>query len=133
MATEIKRGLTPSDIADMLDRGELDPETPFELVDGEIVWLIPAKSYHGLVTMTISGTLFPFSQQIGAVLFSEATGYLVGKERQQLRSPDVGMVLKERRHIIDPDSWVSAAPDLAVEVLSEGQEGEAYATEKVPE
>ena len=56
-----------------------------------------------------------------------------GERRQQLRSPDVSLVVKERVHLINPEGWVAEAPDLAVEVLSQDEYGEAYARVKVPE
>src|SRR5262249_22182080 len=53
---------------------------------------------------------------------------------QNIRSADVSLTLKERRHIFEGSRlWATEAPDLAVEVISAEQYGEPYARQKVPE
>jgi Uma2 family endonuclease len=125
--------LTPQDVLDMVNRGELRTDQPWELVDGEIVWLAASKSLESAVCAEIMLLVGPFAKSIGARLFDSSGGFAVGEHRQQLRSPDVSFVLKDRRHLINPDGWVAGAPDLAVEVLSQDEYGQAYARVKVPE
>jgi Uma2 family endonuclease len=125
--------LTPQDVLDMINRGELETDRPWELVDGEIVWLAASKSYESQVCVRISGVLLPFADSIGARLFDSSGGFTVGENRQQLRSPDVSLVIQERTYLINPEGWVAEAPDLAVEVLSQDEYGQAYARVKVPE
>jgi Uma2 family endonuclease len=125
--------LTPQDVLAMVNRGELPIGQPWELVDGEIVWLAASKSLESQVCMRIGGVMLPFADSIGARLFDSSGGFTVGERRQQLHSPDVSLVVKERLHLIDPEGWVAGAPDLAVEVLSQDEYGEAYARVKVPE
>ena len=117
----------------MLNRGELCSDQPFELVDGEIIWLSLSKRREGEVSLIISATVFPFARSIGARMFDSSTGFTVGARLQQLRGPDVSLVTKERANLIPEDGWIAGAPDLAVEVLSRGEYGEAYARSKVPE
>ena len=125
--------LTPQDVLEMIDRGELLADEPFELVDGEIVWLSLSKPRESETCGIIFGTLFPFARAIGARIFDPSGGFMVGERLQQLRGPDVSLVTTERAHLINLDGWVAGAPDLAVEVLSPGEYGEAYARTKVPE
>ncbi len=129
----VKPLLTPYDIERMPERGELDPDAFFELVDGEIIWLAPAHSEHGRVCSTITVRLGPFAESIGAALLDGQTGFMVGERRQQLRCPDVALVTRERLHILPRKGFAREAPDFAVEVLSDDQMGEAYAKPKVAE
>lgn len=117
----------------MLDRGELCRDEAFELVDGEIIFVPRSKPRESETSGIILATLFPFARSIGARMLDSSGGFLVGEQLQQLRGPDVSLITKERAHLIDPAGWVRGAPDLAVEVLSPGEYGEAYARAKVPE
>jgi len=125
--------LTPQDVLDMVNRGELLTDQPWELVDGEIVWLTASKGRESQICIRLIRMMGPFADAIGAMMFDSSAGFTVGEHRQQLRCPDVSLVTKERAHIINLDGWASEAPDLAVEVLSEGEYGEAYARTKVTE
>lgn len=133
MAIVMTKRLTPQDVLDMVNRGELPTDDPWELVDGEIVWLTRSKFREARICAEISGILYPFAKTIGAELVDSSGGFMVGEHLQQLRSPDVSLVVKERRHLIDPDGWVAGAPDLSVEVLSQEQYGDVYARTKVQE
>ncbi len=129
-----KQLLKPKDIELMLKRGEISPDSNWELVDGEIVWLSPANRYHAQVCAAITAALWAFAQRIGARVLAGDPGFLVGAEHQQLRGPDVAVVSKERLDIIERSStWGQEAPDLAVEILSPEQHGETYARPKVAE
>jgi Uma2 family endonuclease len=126
--------LRPDDVARMVKSGEIDPDAIWELVDGEIVWLSPTNTHHGRVCAAIVVALAPFAERIGAALLCNDPGFAVGQWHQQLRGPDVALVIRERLDIVDPSrTWGSEAPDLAVEVLSPEQHGEAYARTKVAE
>jgi Uma2 family endonuclease len=125
--------LSPEDVLEMLNRGELSTDQPWELVDGEILWLTASKARESQACVRIIVALNPFAGAIGATIFDSSAGFMVGESRQQLRCPDVSLVVKERAHLINPEGWVAEAPDLAVEVLSQGEYGEVYARTKVPE
>lgn len=115
----------------MLDSGEIPPDRDFELVDGEIIWLTLPSQYHNAVIMAILRHLIPFADAIGARPGSEGLGFRLG---QNLRAPDVSLILKDRLAIARGQRrWAIEAPDLAVEVLSPEQYGEPYARQKVPE
>jgi Uma2 family endonuclease len=123
-----------ADVERMLKCGEIDPDALWELVDGEIVYLSPTNPYHGQVEVAIAIALAPFANMIGAALMAGDAGFTVGRKREQLRGPDIALVSRNRSHIISRDkTWGTEAPDLAVEVLSPEQHGEAYARPKVAE
>jgi Uma2 family endonuclease len=126
--------LKPAEVERLLKCGEIDREARWELVDGEIVDLAPTSPRHGQICIAIIEALLPFARRIGAKLFTADTGFLVGALREQLRAPDLALVSRERLHIVEGDrAWATEAPDLAVEVLSPEQHGEAYARGKVAE
>lgn len=117
----------------MVNRGELLTDQPWELVDGEILWLTASKARESQTCVRILMALGAFATRIGATLFDSSAGFMVGERHQQLRCPDVSLVTAARAHLINPEGWIAAAPDLAAEVLSQGEYGEAYARTKVPE
>ena len=129
---EVKQLLTPADVERMLLSGELDWDDSFELVNGEIVPVAPVHSPHSRVCIRIIVALDPFARSIGAKLLDSSVGCIVGEHRQQLRAPDVSLISRERLSILT-GGFVQGAPDLAVEVLSGGQHGEAYARPKLAE
>jgi len=118
----------------MLASGEIESESRFELVDGEIVWLSIPGRIHGQVCAAIVVALGPFARAINALLMVHGPGYRTGASRQNLRDPDISLVTREREAMFSTrPGWASDAPDLAVEVLSPDEYGEAYARAKVPE
>jgi len=117
----------------MLARGELSFDDQFELVDGEIVYLAPVFDPHSTTCVLISAELVPFARLAGGRVLDSSAGFMVGAELQQLRCPDVSFVSNERLKILRGTGFARGAPDLAAEVLSEGQHGEAYARPKLGE
>jgi len=102
-----------------------------ELIDGELVEMAPSFGLQGGIGSQILVALAVFAKLHGGLVADASTGFRVGRDHQELRSPDVSY-LKAGRMARLPDSFVDGAPDLAVEVLSERQVGLAYARSKVP-
>lgn len=126
--------LTPDDVGRMFKAGELDREAQFELVNGEIIWVTFPSLYPNRVVGAIYVLIAQFAEGIGGVAFSDGAGFRVGRDRMNIRGPDVALVSRERRHIVPRDAnWGADAPDLCVEVLSPEQGGEAYAHPKITE
>jgi len=128
-----KRRLTPAEAEAKVRNGELPEDGSWELMEGLVVPVVPAKSYHGEVCLEIGAVIRPWAREIGAKMFDGQTGFIVGQHRQQVRSPDVSLVTKERLHIVPDDGFVREAPDLAIEVLSDEQFAESYALAKISE
>ena len=129
----VKTRLTALEAEEAVLCGRLPADGSWELVEGEVVPVMPTEGYHGEVCVEIISVLRPVARQIGAKMFDGQTGFIVGGEREQVRMPDVSLVTRERLHIVPTRGFVRGAPDLAVEVLSEGQFGEAYALAKISE
>jgi Uma2 family endonuclease len=93
----------------------------YELVDGELV-VSPAGGRHGKVTVRLVVRLGGFveSHDLGHV-FDSSTGYVLpGGNR---RAPDVSFVASGRFPGEDvPRGFIELPPDLAVEVLSPGDD-----------
>ncbi len=94
----------------------------YELVKGELRKMSPSGSRHGAVVMNISLLL---GQHVKAnhlgVVFAAGTGFVLARDPDTVRAPDVAFVRRERIGPEGiPEKFWPGAPDLAVEVLSPG-------------
>lgn len=89
----------------------------YELVRGELKKMSPAGWNHQRIIMRISRHLANYvaDHKLGEVVPSE-TSFLLGRNPDSVRCPDVAFVRAER--VIDTDLYFPGAPDLAVEVMS---------------
>jgi Uma2 family endonuclease len=94
----------------------------YELVAGELRRMTPAGWKHGMV----GGRLVPLlgehvrKHDLGAVLLAE-TGFLLARDPDTVRAPDIAFIRKERIPVSEPDeAFWPGPPDLAVEVVSPG-------------
>jgi len=132
MAIEIRKNLTPDDVLRMIRCGDIDSDAVVELVDGELIELAATGFQGGKVSVRIVVALGVFSQTAGGWVLDSSTGFKVGSNHLQLRSPDASYIAPGRAEPED-DAFIDGAPDLAVEVLSPDQYGPAYARTKVRE
>lgn len=92
----------------------------YELINGVLQTMAPAGSSHGYVANLLGSLLTAFVQarRLGAV-FAAETGYLLTRDPDTVRAPDVSFVQKKRIPKDGlPEAFWPGAPDLAVEVLS---------------
>jgi Uma2 family endonuclease len=92
---------------------------PSALIEGELVRMSPTGYRHGWVASNVDRALGVYlkSNKIGRVTTSEA-GFLISRNPDTVRAPDVAVVRMERIPPGGPKSFFEGAPDLAVEVLS---------------
>lgn len=92
----------------------------YELVDGEVV-VSPAGYRHGKIALRISRRLETHAAKRGLGEVTESsTGFRLPSGN--VRSPDVGFVAASRSPKGEPEGFFEGAPDLAVEVLSPGDD-----------
>ena len=98
----------------------LGTEARYELVKGELRPMSPAGSEHGRVITRIAAPLATFvsQHQLGEI-FGAETGFVLSRNPDTVRAPDVAFVSADRLTKIGNivEFW-PGAPDLAVEVLS---------------
>jgi Uma2 family endonuclease len=92
----------------------------YELVEGELHRMSPAGRHHGRVTMNFSWRLAQFVRERSlGVVFAAETGFLLCRNPDTVRAPDVAFVSAAR--ISDAEThegFFPGPPDLAVEVVS---------------
>lgn len=90
-----------------------------ELIRGELIMMSPAGFQHGHLAAEIGALLTNFVKPrgLGAVTGAE-TGFLIARDPDTVRAPDVGFVRADRLPPIAPRGFFPGVPDLAVEVLS---------------
>jgi Uma2 family endonuclease len=104
-------------------------ETPddmfqWELDEGELIRMAPAGGEHGLVEVRLTGLLFAeVERRKLGVLFSSDTGFLLKRNPDTVRCPDLAFVRKRRLPLTyaKEGGYVEGAPDLAVEIQSPSQ------------
>ncbi len=90
-----------------------------ELVRGNLVLTGPESARHGATGARIGARLLDFvdRNELG-IVFGSSAGYILSRNPDTVREPDVSFVGTERLKDLDLDAFLEGAPDLAVEVLS---------------
>jgi Uma2 family endonuclease len=92
----------------------------YELVAGELRKMTPAGWRHGAVGGNLHSLLGRHVLQhgLGQLFFAE-TGFLLARDPDTVRAPDIGFIRKDRLAGEPPEeAFWPGAPDLAVEVVS---------------
>ena len=91
---------------------------PYELIDGEVVAVVPAGLSHGFITSRIAAKLRQFVDEhdLGEVTGAE-TGFRLSSDT--LRAPDAAFISHAKlTTVVEAEKFATFAPDLAVEVVS---------------
>jgi Uma2 family endonuclease len=90
-----------------------------ELVRGELAMMSPAGFEHGVIVGNIHTCLATYvkQQSLGIVAAAE-TGFVISRNPDTVRAPDVGFIRAERVPRVRTRGFFQGPPDLAVEVLS---------------
>jgi Uma2 family endonuclease len=92
----------------------------YELIEGELRKMSPPGYEHGIVGQSLAWRLAAFVHQhdLGQVSAAE-TGFVLGRDPDTVRAPDVAFVSKEQiQRCGSPVSYFPEVPALAVEVVS---------------
>jgi Uma2 family endonuclease len=92
-----------------------------ELVRGEIVMMSPSGALHGACVDSIERRLgnYVVEQTLGKT-FGAETGFIIARDPDTVRAPDVAFVTNSRLPDPMPAGYFPGPPDLAIEVLSPG-------------
>ncbi|NQT12175.1 MAG: Uma2 family endonuclease [Planctomycetes bacterium] len=99
-----------------------DDGNRYELVAGELRKMVPAGWRHGAAGGNLHSLLGHHVMQcdLGQVFFAE-TGFLLARDPDTVRAPDIAFIRKQRIEVETPEqAFWPGAPDLAVEVVSPG-------------
>lgn len=90
-----------------------------ELVRGELRTMTPAGSEHGAIGAHLLGLMSRcvHDRRLGR-LFNADTGFLIARQPDTVRAPDIAFVGGERARAPLPAGYYAGAPDLAVEIVS---------------
>ena len=105
--------LTLVDYAALPDDGRLH-----ELVEGELGELSFPRLKHTRLQQRISFELSKYLEANPVGEVGQAGGFVLSRDPDTLRGPDVYFLSADRSRQADPDLWVEGAPELAVEIVS---------------
>jgi Uma2 family endonuclease len=90
-----------------------------ELMHGELITTSLSSSLHGRYCAFLVAMLWGYvdERRLGMV-FGAETGFIIERNPDTVRAPDVAFVVKERLPDPLPSGFFPGPPDLAVEVLS---------------
>ncbi|MEW6277835.1 MAG: Uma2 family endonuclease [Candidatus Eremiobacterota bacterium] len=94
-------------------------EGDYELDEGRLIPVTRAMPRHGKVCMRLGVRLGTHCEATGeGVALGNDTGFLLERNPDTLRGPDIAVVAAERWAQLSEDRWPEGAPDLVVEVAS---------------
>ena len=118
-----ERLYTAQDLAAMPDDGRLH-----ELVNGVIIEVSRPKLMHGVIAVRFSHFIAGFVIDNDLGLVTSENGYVLARNPDTVRGPDVAFISKQRLPVPDFDDYVPMAPDLAIEVVSPNDTAREIAT-----
>ena len=92
-----------------------------ELVRGKVVHLMPPLFIHSICVRRISDALISWAERTGLGFVSVEASFLLGRDPDIVRAPDVFFVTNEHLEGQNFDSYIVGAPLLAVEVKSKSE------------
>jgi Uma2 family endonuclease len=99
-----------------------------ELIDGELVEIVKPGGRHGKIAGDIFGFLWLYARQNNAGYVTAAeTGYITQRTdtgRDRVRGLDAAFIRRKKCPQGLPEGHIDVAPDIAVEVLSPGNNAE---------
>jgi Uma2 family endonuclease len=112
--TTSQRLMTAEELLRLLDDGQRH-----ELIAGELTTMPPSGAEHGRVAVRFTSPLSHYvaTHRLGEV-FAAETGFLLARDPDTVRAPDVAFVSRERvAEAGTVTGYWPGAPDLAVEVI----------------
>src|SRR5918912_2237261 len=91
----------------------------YELVNGELKTMTPTGGAHGVIVAELTAALIQHvrAHRLGRI-FGESTGFVLRRNPDTVRTPDVAFVAADRLPATVPVGYLELAPDLAIGVVS---------------
>ena len=89
-----------------------------ELDAGELLVMTRTNSRHGALQTRMIWLIYEFVRRGGLGRVFSESGFILGRNPEILRGPDVAYVRKERLQEVPDDGWAEMGPDLVVEIVS---------------
>lgn len=99
-----------------------------ELIQGELNMMSPAGGDHGDIAMLIAFGIKPYWDQHGGKIYAAETGFVLERNPDTVRAPDVAYISKDRLDTARTSKFIPIAPDFVAEVLSPNDRAEEVAT-----
>jgi Uma2 family endonuclease len=115
MAVETKALMTAEEFAELPDNGMCR-----ELVHGEVIEMTPCGAESGRIAFRLALRVGAFVEQRSAgVAYGADTGFVLARDPDSVRAPDVAFVSQERARLHPTErGFFPGPPDLAIEVVS---------------
>ncbi len=121
MTIEVRIPVYTGEMCTAAELASLPPDgRTYELVQGELVMMVPAGARHGSVSARLLYLLAEhvYRHNLGTVYAAE-TGFQIAQDPDTVRAADVAFISRERLSSgEEPDGYWPMAPDLVVEVAS---------------
>lgn len=91
----------------------------YELIDGEPQRMAPAGKRHGRIALKLGRRVGDYVEQAGlGECYGAETGFLVGRDPDTVRAPDLAFIRADRDSFLDEVGFSEIVPDLVAEVVS---------------
>jgi Uma2 family endonuclease len=98
-----------------------DDDQRYELVEGWLFSEPPPSHLHGLLQARVGSLLAGFARSTGAGAVYSGSGFLLAREPDTVRAPDVAFVRRDRVESVGrTGTYFPGAPDIAIEIRSPG-------------
>lgn len=112
---DVERLITANELLELSARDE----NRYELIHGKVRMMSPAGDEHGYMVSSVNARMHIYAEDnILGYVFAAETGFLLERNPDFVRAPDVGFVRGERVEGKLGGKYFPGAPDLAVEVVS---------------
>lgn len=99
----------------------------YELLKGELKMMSPAGGDHGAIAMQIALSMKSFVDQQGGKLYAAETGFILERNPDTVRAPDVAYIAEGRVDSARTPKYIPIAPDFVAEVTSPNDKAEEVA------
>jgi Uma2 family endonuclease len=97
--------------------GRLPDHKHAELINGEVIYLMPPNPIHGIISTKLAGQLNLWSERTGAGVVGTDGGFILGRNPDRVRGPDVWFISQDRMPEFSEGFW-EIAPDIVAEIIS---------------